>query len=75
MDVTFTIVSPIGKNLAEDLVARLREILLRLQVAFVLEEASDDHAMLRLIDTTEAEQRLVIRLLQRAGYHIDIEVP
>lgn len=73
MEVTFTIVPPAGKVVADDMVPRLNEALLRMQVAFVFEDASERNTVLKLIDTTDAEQRLVIRLLQRAGYNIELE--
>ncbi len=75
MEVTFTIVPPSGKVLADDLVPRLNETLRRMKVAFIFEDASDSNAVLKLIDTTESEQRLVIRLLQRSGYNIELEAP
>jgi len=75
MEVTFTIVPPDGKVIADDLVPRLNEALLRMQVAFIFEDASGEHAVLKLIDTSHSEQRLVIRLLQRAGYNIELDLP
>lgn len=74
MEVTFTIVAPPGMLVADKLVPRLTETLKRLQVAYTFEDASEYNAVLKLIDTTDSEQRLVVRLLQRAGYNIELEV-
>lgn len=73
MKFRFRVLAPSGKVVPEQLTPRLRQILTNIQVAFSIEETSCQIPVIEVIDTTDAEAAFIIRILQRAGYDIEIE--
>lgn len=59
--------------ISPDLVHRLRQTLTNIEVAFIIsEEASHQTPIVEVMDTTDDEGRFIVRMLQRAGYNIEI---
>ena len=73
MDIEIEIIPPKGQKICRNLIPELMRSLNRMQVAYRVKESSSENIALQLIDTSENEQQLVVRLLLRAGY--DIIVP
>jgi len=73
MHLRLRVLPPEGTTISPDLVHRLRQILTHIEVAFTIdEEALHQTPTIEVIDTTEDEGRFIIRMLQRAGYNIEI---
>lgn len=76
MPLRLTVLPPDGKVLASDLVPKLRRVLLRAHIPFEIEEASGDNQCpsISITDPDDDEVEFLIRLLQRAGYDVEIEL-
>ena len=70
------VIPPSGTHVPPDLIPGLRQILLNIEVAFILrEEGSPQTPTIELIDTDDNEVEFVIRMLQRSGYNIEVNIP
>lgn len=70
--VDILILCPPGWKHPSDLIPELNKFLLRIQVGFTLEATSSEDVRLQLIYPSRSEKRLVIRLLKRAGYTLEL---
>jgi hypothetical protein len=71
MTLKLRILAPNGYDLHIDLVDRLRHTLTGIEVPFTI-EPDPEGPMVEIRETSDAEARFVVRILQRAGYDIEL---